>query len=95
MCVVLMPWYVCRCDREDRHRGLCNHRATIVGPAAIAASSKAQQDKDDGDDDEEEQQQQQQQELATAGKHAAGGATTADVVSKHSHTSCCYVAALC
>lgn len=26
------PW----CDREDRHRGLCNHKATIPGPAACA-----------------------------------------------------------
>jgi hypothetical protein len=23
-----------RCDREDRHRGLCNHKATIAGPAS-------------------------------------------------------------
>eukprot|EP00775_Hariotina_reticulata_P003270 gene3270-3547_t len=26
------------CDREDRHRGLCNHRATIPGPAACSGS---------------------------------------------------------
>lgn len=25
---------LCRCDREDRHRGLCNHKASIPGPAA-------------------------------------------------------------
>ena len=31
----------CRCDREDRHRGLCNHRATIPGPAACPAQSDA------------------------------------------------------
>lgn len=26
----------CRCDREDRHRGLCNHKASIPGPAAAS-----------------------------------------------------------
>jgi hypothetical protein len=29
---------ISRCDREDRHRGLCNHRATIPGPTACSAS---------------------------------------------------------
>eukprot|EP00877_Chromochloris_zofingiensis_P002441 jgi/Chrzof1/12198/Cz06g25010.t1 len=28
------------CDREDRHRGLCNHRATIPGPMAVAYASQ-------------------------------------------------------
>eukprot|EP00879_Flechtneria_rotunda_P007169 GHRR01007524.1.p1 GENE.GHRR01007524.1~~GHRR01007524.1.p1 ORF type:complete len:606 (+),score=251.62 GHRR01007524.1:760-2577(+) len=31
------PW----CDREDRHRGLCNHKATIPGPAALTPQAEA------------------------------------------------------
>jgi hypothetical protein len=34
-------WIVCcRCDREDRHRGLCNHKATVPGPAAHCEAAK-------------------------------------------------------
>lgn len=31
--------FLLRCDREDRHRGLCNHRATIPGPASCSLQS--------------------------------------------------------
>lgn len=40
----------CRCDREDRHRGLCNHRATIPGPAACRSLRAQQQEQDDEQD---------------------------------------------
>ncbi|WIA11586.1 hypothetical protein OEZ85_011691 [Tetradesmus obliquus] len=28
------------CDREDRHRGLCNHKATVPGPTATSPQSE-------------------------------------------------------
>lgn len=43
--------YVCRCDREDRHRGLCNHRATIPGPAACTVLVRPKQQMQDDEQD--------------------------------------------
>lgn len=42
------PW----CDREDRHRGLCNHRATIPGPAACPAPASAQEEQEGKDEED-------------------------------------------
>lgn len=47
---VALPVLCCRCDREDRHRGLCNHRATIPGPAVCAVMRPKQQMEDDEQD---------------------------------------------
>lgn len=41
-----------RCDREDRHRGLCNHRATIPGPAACPEPETQQEDDEEEEEDE-------------------------------------------
>jgi len=42
------------CDREDRHRGLCNHKATVPGPAAYCETVRETQPTsvtvDDGED---------------------------------------------
>jgi hypothetical protein len=46
-----------RCDREDRHRGLCNHRATIAGPTAIPTTGSASTELEDDSEEEEEEQE--------------------------------------
>lgn len=46
------------CDREDRHRGLCNHRATIAGPTAIPTTGSASTElEEDSEEDEEREGQ--------------------------------------
>lgn len=46
-----------RCDREDRHRGLCNHRATIAGPTAIPTTASASSELEEDSEDEEQEGQ--------------------------------------
>jgi hypothetical protein len=49
-CVVLLLLSP-RCDREDRHRGLCNHKATIAGPASCPEPVSTEEQDTEGEDD--------------------------------------------
>lgn len=55
MCIVCVRAH--RCDREDRHRGLCNHRATIAGPTAIPTTGSASSELEEDSEDEEQEGQ--------------------------------------
>lgn len=80
-----------RCDREDRHRGLCNRKATIPGPASITGCHGDTSTPPDtplaAAADEPFGLQHQQGGDATDSHPAAAAAATSDQVSAghHSH----------